>query len=119
MPAPPMCPRCGYDLSGAIATWTETCPLNGLCTECGLTFENRMVLNERLRRQARFFEVAMSSLTRACITTGQAALWPWKFWRWVMMEHEVRYGRMLVGVGVGVVMSMLRMLLIALVVAAV
>ena len=32
------CPRCGYDLSGEIATWTEACPVRGLCTECGLEF---------------------------------------------------------------------------------
>ena len=35
--AQPRCPRCGYDLHGAIATWQEACPLRGTCTECGLT----------------------------------------------------------------------------------
>ena len=30
------CPRCGYDLRGALASWDESCPLTGTCTECGL-----------------------------------------------------------------------------------
>jgi len=44
MPTPPnvddaRCPRCGYDLRGAVATWNDTCPMSGTCTECGLFFE--------------------------------------------------------------------------------
>ena len=35
---PAKCPRCGYDLRGAIATWTEQCPLHGTCAGCGLQF---------------------------------------------------------------------------------
>jgi hypothetical protein len=34
----PTCPRCGYDQSGAVATWTERCPVQGLCPECGTGF---------------------------------------------------------------------------------
>lgn len=38
----PACPRCGYDLSGAIASWERVeppcCPLDGRCSECGLDF---------------------------------------------------------------------------------
>lgn len=33
-----LCPRCDYDLSGQIAAWTDECPLQGQCPECGLTF---------------------------------------------------------------------------------
>ncbi len=40
----PECPRCGYDLRGAIATWREACPLRGTCTECGLAFQWAEVL---------------------------------------------------------------------------
>ncbi|MFB3103994.1 MAG: hypothetical protein ACE1ZA_03615, partial [Pseudomonadales bacterium] len=32
------CPRCGYDLRGAIGTWADQCPLHGTCAECGLQF---------------------------------------------------------------------------------
>ncbi|MCC6909728.1 MAG: hypothetical protein IT430_17465 [Phycisphaerales bacterium] len=33
------CPRCGYDLRGAVQSWREACPLQGVCAECGLEFE--------------------------------------------------------------------------------
>lgn len=35
----PICPRCGYDQSGIVDTWTDSCPTEGVCTECGLGFE--------------------------------------------------------------------------------
>lgn len=31
----PICPRCGYDFTGTVVTWTTSCPLDGRCTECG------------------------------------------------------------------------------------
>ncbi|GEM_PF-1747591 len=35
----PICPRCGYDQSGIVDTWTDSCPTEGVCAECGLGFE--------------------------------------------------------------------------------
>jgi hypothetical protein len=35
---PAFCPRCGYDLSGTIAAWECSCPVDGVCGECGLGF---------------------------------------------------------------------------------
>lgn len=35
----PICPKCGYDQSGEIATWECVCPLKGRCSECGTEFE--------------------------------------------------------------------------------
>ena len=29
------CPRCGYDLRGLVASWTDRCPRRESCTECG------------------------------------------------------------------------------------
>lgn len=34
----PICPKCGYDQSGAIATWETQCPVDGTCPECGQKF---------------------------------------------------------------------------------
>ncbi len=31
----PICPKCGYDQSGEIATWESQCPISGVCSECG------------------------------------------------------------------------------------
>ena len=33
------CPRCGYDLTGTVATWIKQCPLTGRCNECGLELD--------------------------------------------------------------------------------
>ncbi len=38
-PAHVECPRCGYDLRGAVHSWRESCPMEGRCAECGLDFE--------------------------------------------------------------------------------
>ena len=34
-----ICPKCGYDQSGEIATWQTQCPMTGVCPECGLGFD--------------------------------------------------------------------------------
>lgn len=34
----PVCPQCGHDLEGEVATWTQSCPLAGACPECGREF---------------------------------------------------------------------------------
>lgn len=41
----PICPKCGYDQSGTIATWKTQCPVEGMCSECGLIFLWTNVLN--------------------------------------------------------------------------
>ncbi len=42
----PTCPRCGYDLRVSTQLWPEgSCPVHGMCNECGLEFEWGEVLN--------------------------------------------------------------------------
>lgn len=93
----PACPRCGYDLTGLVGSWRDSCPLEATCSECGLPIELRWVLNGRLRAEAEFFETAPYRPRRALIVTARRAVRPWVFWRWVRMEHEPRPGRMLAG----------------------
>jgi hypothetical protein len=100
----PSCPRCGYDLSGAVASWTDTCPLKTTCSECGLLFELRLVLNERLRGEVEFFEVTIRPTFGRLFKTARRAIRPWRFWSWVAMEHPPRHGRMAVGVLVSMVL---------------
>lgn len=62
------CPRCGYDQRGIVAVWTEICPLDGTCAECGFTFEWRELLDERL------------VLPRWCVETRRfVRAWPRQF----------------------------------------
>lgn len=41
----PACPRCGYDQSGTLDTWTDRCPVYGQCPECGTRFEWAVLLD--------------------------------------------------------------------------
>jgi hypothetical protein len=73
----------------------EICPLATTCSECGLVFELRLVLNERLREQVEFIEVARRRTFRRYRLTLRRSLNPWKFWRWVAMEHKPNVKAML------------------------
>ncbi|MEX2219575.1 MAG: hypothetical protein WD749_12550 [Phycisphaerales bacterium] len=96
--AAPECPRCGYDQSGVVASWNTSappaCPLDGVCTECGLEFRWADLISERLLHETRFFEVAQWQLTRSFVRTMVTALRPRAFWRWVRMEHPISWVRL-------------------------
>ena len=51
----PTCPRCGYDLSGIVASWKDACPLTGICSECVLEFQCRYLLDPRFKIKPWFF----------------------------------------------------------------
>ncbi len=97
--ASPSCPRCGYDQSGAIASWNHTeslsCPLTGTCSECGLEFHWYDVLFAERLRMPGFYEhgtgLAFASAWRTLVWT----LWPPTFWSRVKLEHPVRWRRAL------------------------
>lgn len=91
------CPRCGYDQRGAIVTWTETCPLEGTCSECGLKFEWPELLSDHVRWPRWCVEFATGLLVfpiRAA-TTLAFTVWPWGFWRSLRMHHEIRWRRII------------------------
>jgi len=90
------CPRCGYDLSGAVAAWGDSCPLTGVCSECGLELWWGDVLNPSLTVPKWSFEHSMRRRARRLMATWLAGLRPWRFWRDLRMEHEIRPWRLLV-----------------------
>lgn len=93
----PACPRCGYDQSGATATWVESCPLSGVCSECGYQFEWSDVMHPERRRLRGFFEHECG-LVRSWISAMRTLWWalpPWVFWSKVKLHHEVRPRRVL------------------------
>ncbi|MEL7473321.1 MAG: hypothetical protein AAGK04_08390 [Planctomycetota bacterium] len=87
MPRTSECPRCGYDLSGEIERWRDACPLEGVCSECGLTLQWREVLRDRLVRPRGFYEAATKRGTKSRWrwVTLAWALAPSVFWRRVGM----------------------------------
>lgn len=99
IPAPlprPTCPRCNYDLSGITQSWTDTCPLTGTCSECGLSFDWPALFNPTLIRVPGFYEHARHyfNLARAWRTWSWCIL-PWRFAARIKIEHPPRVGRLL------------------------
>ncbi|GDY00405.1 hypothetical protein LBMAG48_28080 [Phycisphaerae bacterium] len=103
MPTAPECPRCGYDLAGQIAAWHPNgdsldganCPTQSTCSECGLTFEWRALLNPTISGPTWFLETTRHKYLRATRVTWLQALRPWTFWRTISLELRPRPRRIL------------------------
>jgi len=92
------CPRCGYDQRGQIATWAESCPLKGVCAECGLTFIwSEMLCPEKYEpRWCIEFEPRRSRIIRAAVRTFARSFLPWRFWSRLTMANPIRWPRLIV-----------------------
>lgn len=92
----PICPKCGYDQSGAIATWELQCPVNGTCPECGLAFAWADVFDPSRNLLGWYSEHAPSTLSM--LTRSPATIWrlllPWIFWRSVKLTHPIALRRL-------------------------
>tara|TARA_R110000782_G_scaffold45706_10_gene101369 strand:+ start:18353 stop:19312 length:960 start_codon:yes stop_codon:yes gene_type:complete len=78
----PTCPRCGYDQSGEVATWSEACPLEGRCPECGTRFRWSDLYDPARQDFPWLVEHTRSIRQRArrtLPTLSRLAL-PWVFW---------------------------------------
>ena len=93
----PSCPRCGYDQSGAVATWTDRCPVAGTCPECGTDF-HWADLFDPSRQDIRWLVEHAATRSRIWARTP-ATLWhvarPSVFWRQVGVHSRIRLGRLL------------------------
>lgn len=84
------CPRCGYDLRGAIETWKRECPISGVCAECGLSFEWADLLStwRVLPRWNVEFPKRIMHFPINVPRTLICSFWPWKFFSSLKMHHE-------------------------------
>jgi hypothetical protein len=90
----PLCPRCGYDQTGLIESWKESCPLVATCAECGYGFDPADALYPTRKRLPWLYEHAKHWWSVRCaVKTLLMLLWPPAFWKRVRPEHEVRVGR--------------------------
>jgi len=89
--APVLCPRCGYDQQGTLATWTDSCPTCGTCSECGLAFEWVDVLSPFRSKLQGLVEHAQGfrQLVRWYFRTMSWMVFPGRFWSRVQMHHSV------------------------------
>ncbi len=100
------CPRCGYDQSGTIAAWSGLCPLEGTCSECGLTFGWRDVLGGRFFGPNWSFEHGARARVGRWCGTAWRALVPRVMWRRLALAHRVRLGRLVLFAAVVLVVGL-------------
>ncbi len=93
------CPRCGYDLSGAVDSWSDRCPLEGVCPECGLSHRWRDVLNPGFAIPVWFVENPNTPFRRGFPRTSARCFRPRSFWRDIWMTHSFVRGRVIAFVG--------------------
>ena len=88
----PTCPRCGYDQSGEVATWTDRCPLGGRCPECGTPFRWPDLFDPARQEIGWLVEHAASLRQRArrTIPTLARMALPWVFWARVGVHAATR-----------------------------
>ena len=87
----PICPKCGYDQSGEIATWESACPMMGLCPECGLEFGWAQVfgqLNEWGSEVDWYAEHAEGWISQIVRTPGTLLRLIFPLWYFKSMNHR-------------------------------
>jgi hypothetical protein len=91
-PTNPTCPRCGYDQSGAVAAWTDRCPVGGRCPECGTQFGWADLFDPSRRGIPWFVEHADGVRAKAARTvpTLRRMAAPWVFWSRVSVLSATR-----------------------------
>jgi len=94
----PRCPRCGYDLRGLVATWADRCPLEGVCSECGLNLRWAEVLLPEKFEPPWCVEFSPGGwrIFLACARTFLWSFRPWTFWRRLKMSQPIRWRRLAV-----------------------
>lgn len=91
------CPRCGYDLQGqAQGPAGPHAQPSGICAECGLEFRWDEVTDLARRRRLDIFEHAGGRLVKNFWITYRKTFAPWRFWRWMRMEHDVAFDRLMI-----------------------
>lgn len=91
----PICPRCGYDLSGEVGRWSAECPLSGRCSECGLALAWADILSDRLRPPPWSFEHAPGFWWGRLPLAWRRSLRARLYWRELRLEHAVNVRRLL------------------------
>lgn len=81
---------------GEVDSWSEKCPLEGRCSECGLELSWHDLLS-LLRIVPRWsFEHARTRRGRAFFGTVSRAVLPWRLTRSLKLHHPFRLGRLVI-----------------------
>jgi hypothetical protein len=87
------CPRCGYDQRGVIATWIDSCPMQGTCSECGLNWEWGELFAPYMQLPVWSIEGARNILQQIWALPATFGLmhYPKEFWRDLKMHDPIRF----------------------------
>ncbi len=81
-----LCPRCDYDLRGAVSAWRDACPVEGRCAECGLEFEWRSIFVREEHPWLIEYHWKRRSFVSVWLTSIRL-FQPHRFWSAVRLEH--------------------------------
>jgi len=99
----PICPKCGYDQSGEIFTWTSQCPLQGTCPECGLELLWADVFDPSRVHLSWYIE--HTKQVNAGLRRIPSTLWkmliPNRFWKRLTVQSPVYPHRLWAWIGAG------------------
>lgn len=77
-----------------IESWLESCPLRGICSECGLKFIWSEVLHPEKYEPLWCVEFPSAGpLRRSTLKTYLMSFRPWRFWKDIRMSHDIRWRR--------------------------
>lgn len=107
---PATCPRCAYDLAGAVARWNDSCDLHAICPECGLDFPWRDVMNPTHIMPRWFFENPVRSDFLTLLLTLPRLLRPRRFWSAIRLSLPIHIRRL---VALVVLLTLLSHMMIA------
>lgn len=87
----PICPKCAYDQSGEIATWSTQCPTQGTCPECGIDLIWADIFDPS--RVSLDWYTEHASTKRAMLRRTTPTLWklliPNHYWREVGVHTQI------------------------------
>lgn len=83
----PLCPRCHYDQSGDVLRWADSCPVEGLCPECGLHFQWCDLFREPFVPEW-WIERDSGRLRFRAVRTLLRSLRPLSFWKRIRLEFS-------------------------------
>lgn len=89
------CPRCGYDMRGVIASWRESCPLEGVCSECGYAFA--WGYRAEVRYEPKWgveFGNDPGEFSHRALGTLIRSILPWRLWREMSLRFPLRRRRL-------------------------
>jgi hypothetical protein len=99
MQSAPVCPGCGYDLTGLVASWPDAWPLDARCAECGTAWPSGSIF--ALERGPWWSaERRGPGAVRRWAAETVVALLPRRLWRGLALDQPVRVRR-LAAMGLG------------------